>query len=170
MGGKGRSPRRHKGRRNDDEQAREQNESPQDPSVPEVAGAGMFRGGFGIRKDYRILEPGVFLSFSTENTEDVLCRGMKGGDSGLPSATVIAPGTDSEAVFRECVSYYGPLREGEIVSLRSGGGGGWGEPLKRDPERVLSDVRNGFISAEEAKRTYGIDVIEGQDGWRVDDA
>ena len=136
---------------------------------PEVAGAGMFRGGFGIRKDYRILESGIFLSFSTENTEDVLCRGMKGGNSGLPSAVVIAPGTDSEAVFNECVSYYGPLPEDEIVSLRSGGGGGWGDPRGRDPERVLGDVRNGFIGAEEARTHYGVTVIEDQDGWRVDE-
>ena len=93
---------------------------------------------------------------------------MKGGVSGLPSAVVIAPGTDGEAVFKECVSYYGPLPEGEIVSLRSGGGGGWGDPLRRDPERVLADVRNGFISIENAKAAYGVTVIEDQEGWRVD--
>jgi N-methylhydantoinase B len=49
-----------------------------------------------------------------------------------------------------------PLPPGSVVELRTGGGGGFGDPRERDPERVREDVRDGFVSKEAAKRDYGV--------------
>jgi N-methylhydantoinase B len=48
------------------------------------------------------------------------------------------------------------LKKGDIVSIRSGGGGGWGEPSQRDPELVLNDVKDGLITPRQAYETYKV--------------
>jgi N-methylhydantoinase B len=48
------------------------------------------------------------------------------------------------------------LKKGDLVSLRSGGGGGWGDPLDRDPELVRMDVKNEYISIKVAREVYGV--------------
>ena len=49
-----------------------------------------------------------------------------------------------------------------MVSLRSSGGGGWGDPLERDPEEVLADVRDGYLTPEAAEGDYGVVVTSGR--------
>ena len=49
-----------------------------------------------------------------------------------------------------------PLPSGSVVELRTGGGGGFGNPLERDPGRVQNDVRDGYVSLEAAERDYGV--------------
>jgi N-methylhydantoinase B len=53
-----------------------------------------------------------------------------------------------------------PLKIGDIVSIRSGGGGGWGYPLERNPKLVLMDYKNGLISTNLAKEKYGVIINE----------
>jgi N-methylhydantoinase B len=48
------------------------------------------------------------------------------------------------------------LKKDDVVSIRSGGGGGWGNPRERDPALVKRDILNGYITAEEARRIYGV--------------
>ena len=48
------------------------------------------------------------------------------------------------------------LREGDVVRIESAGGGGFGDPLERDPELVLRDVQDGLVSRDEAERAYGV--------------
>jgi N-methylhydantoinase B len=50
------------------------------------------------------------------------------------------------------------LKRGDLVSIRTGGGGGWGDPLERDPELVLWDVVNEYITPETAREVYGVVV------------
>jgi N-methylhydantoinase B len=54
-----------------------------------------------------------------------------------------------------------PIAAGEKVKIMTGGGGGWGPPSERDPEAVRRDVREGYVSAETARRDYGIEVTPG---------
>jgi N-methylhydantoinase B len=60
------------------------------------------------------------------------------------------------------------LKQGDIIRLETGGGGGWGHPFDREAGRVLADVRGGFVSRESAERDYG--VVLGADGRSVDEA
>ena len=59
-------------------------------------------------------------------------------------------------------------RRGDVVRWVLPGGGGWGDPLERDPRRVLRDVRNELVSPAAAERDYGVVVDTGR--WEVDDA
>ncbi len=136
--------------------------------LPSVAGAGTYRGGMGLRRDVRVLEPGTYLQAALENTEDALARGMAGGEDGQTSCIVAWPETDRETTLREKLSYFGPFAPGDIVSIRSGGGGGWGPAHARDPELVARDVYDGLLGVDEAAAIYGV-VLEQADGaWRVD--
>jgi N-methylhydantoinase B len=136
---------------------------------PEVAGPGRFRGGAGIRRDYRALEPGIYLQTANENTLDVLARGAHGGGDGEPSAVVLWPETDRERTLPERVSRFGPLEVGDVISLRTGGGGGWGSPFERDPNAVLEDVRDEKLTDADALAQYGVVLTRQADGaWTLD--
>jgi N-methylhydantoinase B len=138
--------------------------------LPSVAGAGTYRGGMGLQRDVRVLEAGTYLQAALENTEDPLARGMDGGEDGAASCIVAWPGTGRETTLREKLSYFGPFAAGDVVSFRSGGGGGWGPARGRDPKQVACDVRDGLLSAEAAESTYGV-ALEHKDGaWQVDRA
>ena len=60
------------------------------------------------------------------------------------------------------------VKRGDVVRIETGGGGGWGHPFDREPERVLADVRGGFVSRASAERDYG--VVLTADGRAVDEA
>jgi N-methylhydantoinase B len=128
-----------------------------------VAGPGKHRGGLGVRRDFEILEPGTLLQVVIDNTDDPLARGLHGGRDGAPSEVVVRPGTPEEQVVRWRASAIGPLGPGDIVSVRTGGGGGWGPPLERDPARVLEEVREGLLEPDLAGDLYGV-VVRSRDG------
>jgi N-methylhydantoinase B len=52
------------------------------------------------------------------------------------------------------------VKRGDIVRIETGGGGGWGHPFDREPERVAADVRNGFVSRRSAREDYGVVLTE----------
>jgi N-methylhydantoinase B len=138
--------------------------------LPGVAGDGTYRGGFGARRDYRILEGGTYMQSAIENTRDPLAKGDGGGTDGAPSVIVVRPGAANEAIVNERASFFGPFEAGDLVSVRSGGGGGWGPPLGRDPEQVARDVRDELLSREEARAVYGVALVESAGAWVVDRA
>ncbi len=132
--------------------------------LPEAGGHGTFRGGLGARRDYRVLEGGTYMQTAIENLGDPLARGVGGGTDGASSTIVINPGGAGETRVEERTSFYGPLAAGDLVSVRSGGGGGWGPPRGRDPERVLADVRDELLTVDEAREAYGVVLAPGERG------
>lgn len=60
------------------------------------------------------------------------------------------------------------LYKGDKVSLRSGGGGGWGNPAERDPNLVLNDVLNEYISVEDAEKIYKVKIKETNGIYEID--
>ncbi|MBM4424183.1 MAG: hydantoinase B/oxoprolinase family protein [Chloroflexi bacterium] len=123
----------------------------------EGAGKGKYRGGFGVIRDYEMLEDNILMQLMNENTL-YPPWGLFGGDQSGVSKAIVWEGTDHEQVLTRRISYFGPLHKGDRVSARTTGGGGWGDPKERDPELVKNDVLNGFLSAAEAEKIYGVKV------------
>lgn len=122
-------------------------------NLEDGVGHGRYRGGFGMRKDYRILADEANLVCSI-NRIKYPPWGVDGGDSGSCNhIVVIRDGKDIWDGGR--VSNF-ILKKNDIVSIRSGGGGGWGDPLERDPQLVLEDYMDGLIRLETANKSYGI--------------
>lgn len=122
-------------------------------NIEDGVGHGKFRGGFGMRKDYRILaDEGTFVT--SINRIVYPPAGVNGGEDGSCNHMVII--RDGKEIWDGGRIFNFPLRKGDIVSIRSGGGGGWGKPLDRDPQLVLEDYKNGLISVETAKEKYGV--------------
>ena len=126
------------------------------------AGPGRRRGGFGLRRDIRVRSETGLLSIASDKNV-VPPFGVMGGGSGAPNEfRVIRDGRELAPSETPGKVAGFPLRRGDVVSLRSSGGGGWGDPLDRDPEEVLADVRDGYLSEAAARRDYGVAVDSGQ--------
>ncbi len=118
-------------------------------------GAGTHRGGKGLIRDYRITAEEAYLT-TTFGRHKYLPWGMAGGQQGSRNYVQILHRDGRETVFGKTARYR--LLRGEVARLVTGTGGGWGPPLARAPARVADDVRNGYITAEQAERTYGVRV------------
>ena len=81
-------------------------------------------------------------------------RGLLGGQQGLLRKNMI----NGEAVHRKGQFI---LKPGDHIHLLEAGGGGFGEPTERAHDLVLSDVRNGFVSLDDAQRDYGVEISAG---------
>jgi len=136
--------------------------------APEMSGAGKFRGGKGVRKQYRMLESDCYIALVTENTKDPTAKGLNGGHDAKTGYFVINPGRADEQTYRRALSSIGPFGKDTTWRVVTGGGGGWGPPAARDPERVLHDVRNGFLEAAEAREIYGVQVAIHNGVWRIE--
>lgn len=133
--------------------------------VPDSGGAGEFRGGLGIRRVLEVTAPQITLSALFERMK-VKPWGLFGGGEGANSALLIRRkgmpdfrpfsdvfGTVSAAKFVNVT-----LEQGDEVLLQSPGGGGFGRPQDRAVERLLRDLKEGFVSPEAAWTRYGMDL------------
>lgn len=114
-------------------------------------GAGEHPGGLGVSRTYRFLAEASALTLIKKTKTRPW--GMAGGHTGENCHVILRPGTDQEQTTG---MVYEAMAPGEVLVNCSGGGGGWGNPLKRDPEKVLNDVRNAYISLTSAERDYGV--------------
>jgi N-methylhydantoinase B len=121
--------------------------------IKDSGGAGRFRGGLGIRREYLNLEDARFSIRSMKHI--IPPNGCAGGNTGRTGDIWINPDTDKAKRLPTRYADY-PLKAGDIFRLDSPGGGGHGDALARDPERVLADVREGVVSPEAAERDYGV--------------
>jgi N-methylhydantoinase B len=120
-------------------------------------GAGRTRGGLSMQRALRVLAQQGRYSLLSDGAV-VPAFGVLGGLSGVPVGSWI----DRDGVIEDFdtpgkVAGH-PLDEGSIVMVRSAGGGGYGDPLDRDAERVASDVREGYVSAKAARELYGLEL------------
>jgi N-methylhydantoinase B len=129
--------------------------------IPDSGGAGKFRGGLGFVREYELLDNDARFSLrSTKHT--VAPRGIDGGLEGKTGRCTLNPGTPAARVIPSRFSDH-TLHPGEIVRLETPGGGGLGDPLQRDPQRVLNDVRNGYVTQQKAREVYRVamDSVDG---------
>lgn len=127
------------------------------------AGAGKFRGGAPFYREYRFLESEAILQVRSDRRQHP-AFGLFGGQAGKPSMNIINPGTENRALPSKFTTV---IRKGDIFRHEIAGPGGWGDPLERDPWRVLRDVRNELVSLEAARHDYGV-VIDPR-AWNVDE-
>ena len=133
--------------------------------IVDSGGAGEFRGGLGIRREYLNLADARFSIRSMKHL--IPPNGCAGGGNGRRGDLWINP--DSPAAKRLPTRYADyPLRAGDIFRLDTPGGGGHGDPLTRDAERVLADVREGLVSREAAERDYGVVLEPAAHSWVID--
>jgi len=127
--------------------------------IMDSGGAGRFRGGLGIAREYLNLEDARFSIRSMKHV--IPPNGCAGGGTGRPGDIWINPGTAEAKRLPTRYADY-PLRKGDVFRLDTPGGGGHGDPATREPQRVLDDLAEGYISAEAAERQYG--VVRKDDG------
>jgi N-methylhydantoinase B len=132
--------------------------------VPDKAGAGKYRGGVPFRRDYRFLEhEGVLQVRSDRRTHRPF--GLYGGSPGQPSENYLNPDSENRELPGKFTMTIG---KGDVFRHVLAGAGGWGDPLERDPDAVLKDVRNELLSIGKAEADYGV-VIDAT-VWVVDRA
>ena len=128
-------------------------------------GAGKFRGGLGVRRSFEVLH-GPVRSCHRHDRSTSSPWGIFGGKPGARWRSCIErAGGEIEALHSKEVI---ELHTGDVLVRETGGGGGWGDPLERDPLRVVEDVLDRKVSREAARDEYG--VVLGRDGLSFDRA
>ena len=118
-------------------------------------GPGRFRGGLGYEKHVRMLRDAHFMSIADRSI--LSCWGVAGGRAGRPFSVTIDPGGPRERDV-DALADAEPVAAGEVIRIRTTGGGGWGDPLDRSVGDVLRDLRWGKVSIAGARADYGVVV------------
>jgi N-methylhydantoinase B len=113
-------------------------------------GAGEFRGGLNFVREYEMLEPAEIVYRADRSIE--LPAGIQGGMPGGPSRFVVNPGTADEQQMPSSARMTLPV--GTTFRVNGPGGGGYGDPEKRDAEALANDIAEGYVSEEAADKYY----------------
>ncbi len=123
-------------------------------------GAGRYRGGCGYEKQIRMLKDAHFMSIADRSI--LACWGVKGGHAGRSfEVTIDVGGPDERAVDALADAEF--VAAGQVIRIRTTGGGGWGDPLERPYVDVARDVAWGKVSIEGARDDYGVVVTRTDD-------
>lgn len=120
--------------------------------VQDSGGAGLYRGGLSIERQWRLLAGEAHLGIRSDR-RDHRPFGLQGGSPGAPSINILHHATEPE-VLRTMIST--TMTAGEYLYHQQAGGGGWGDPLQRDPAAIARDVRNEKVSRAAARDFYGV--------------
>jgi N-methylhydantoinase B len=115
-------------------------------------GAGKFRGGMGIMREFIVLEDDLTLTVGSDR-ENIKPWGVDGGSGGQNSENVLIHDGKEKRLSSKMTTR---IKKGDSYITVTPGGGGWGEPFERDPEKLLWDVSEGLISIERAESEYGV--------------
>jgi len=133
--------------------------------IRDSGGAGKFRGGLGILREYINLAEARFSIRSSKHV--IPPKGVAGGNDGRCGDLTINPDTaDAKHLPTRYADY--PLKAGNVFRLETPGGGGLGDPFERDPDSVLHDVAQGYVSPEKAATDYGVAVVSTAQDWALD--
>jgi N-methylhydantoinase B len=124
--------------------------------LTDSAGPGKWRGGVGVRKTSLMLKAEKTVISYICDRERAVVWGIEGGLPSIPHGlTLQRAGSDKEEWLGATFSDV-PIGEGDIFSRPTAGGGGFGDPLERDPALVLQDVIDDYVSIERAAMDYGV--------------
>jgi N-methylhydantoinase B len=119
----------------------------------DTGGPGRWRGGCGSRYEKETLVPARVHTYLVGVRYPM--PGVAGGRPGAPNKLTLRVGSGEEVVVEDTAEWV-PHEAGERIVYEFGGGGGWGDPLDRDPQAVLDDVLDEYVSVEGARRDYGV--------------
>lgn len=122
---------------------------------PDTGGVGEWRGGVGVRRDIRFTTAGHFLTITKKSKTPPWS--LEGGGRPDPTQFIFFPGTKAE---RRCGTWRADVEPGDRVTVLSAGGGGFGDPKRRDPERVQLDIEDGYVTRAAAADEYGYEPDE----------
>jgi N-methylhydantoinase B len=120
--------------------------------IQDAMGPGKFRGGAPFRREYKLLAEEAVLQVRSDR-RDFRPFGLYGGGPGRPSMNYLNPDHDPAPLPSKLTMN---MKKGDLFRHEVAGGGGWGDPLERDPALVLKDVLNDFVSARAAREDYGV--------------
>jgi N-methylhydantoinase B len=121
----------------------------------EDGGAGEFRGGKGVVLDYRITSEEAYLTYAASQTS-ARPWALAGGEEGSNNYAQIFRKDGSAERHHMCTQI--PVKKGELIRLTTGTGGGYGDPKNRDKNLLQQDLKNGYVTEEQALRDYALDA------------
>jgi N-methylhydantoinase B len=126
---------------------------------PDSGGAGRQRGGLGAEMVVQALSPFTL----TTRIDRMHCKpwGLDGGQDAMGNSIGIRTNGQWNDDLPNAKVFGVRIKKGDAYVMRSGGGGGFGTPLERDPDLVLADVRQGYVSPEAARTSYGVVIADG---------
>jgi N-methylhydantoinase B len=127
--------------------------------LTDTVAAGQYRGGAGVIFEFKCLTADAIVTARGMDRFRLRPYGRKGASAGTLGDTVLNPGTPDEKNIGKIDIL--KLQPGDIVRITAPGGGGFGDPLRRDATKVARDVADGFVSTEEAQKVYGVVVRNG---------
>lgn len=119
---------------------------------PDTGGPGKFRGGCGIERVWTLTSEKATLSVMAERNK-IQPWGLNGGHGGALGEFILVKADGSEEKLPSKVTI--EIHRGDTLIIRTPGGGGYGDPLERNHEKIREDVLNGLVSPEAAKKKYG---------------
>jgi N-methylhydantoinase B len=128
-------------------------------------GAGQWRGLCGSHYEKEVLVDAKVYTYVVGMKYPM--PGIAGGEPGEPNRMVIRYGSGDPFVVQHTADWV-PIGTGERIMYDYGGGGGWGDPLDRDPSAVLDDVLDEYVSVERAERDYGVVLTGSLEGLTLD--
>jgi N-methylhydantoinase B len=127
--------------------------------LTDSGGPGKWRGGCGVAKGGLLAAAERPVMSYCADRERSITWGIQGGLPSIPQGVILNPDSPEERHLGVVFSNV-PTRSGDSFTRPSAGGGGYGDPLERDPDRVLEDVIEGYVSVERARKDYGVVIRE----------
>jgi N-methylhydantoinase B len=122
--------------------------------IEDTGGPGRFRGGLSLLREFKLLADEAVLTVRTDRRKH-LPYGLQGGKSGTPAWNILNPGPNQRilpTLPMEAIL----LKKGDVFRIMTAGGGGYGDPLERDPVLVLEDVLDEKLTIDYVRREYGV--------------
>jgi N-methylhydantoinase B len=122
--------------------------------LPDTEGAGKWRGCLAVVRELRFLAEEGILQIRSDRRK-FLPYGLAGGEPGSPSNNILNPGSHQQTLPTKITM---PIKRGDLLRHNLAGGGGYGDPMQRDPVLVLEDVLDEKVSVQRAVDMYGVVV------------
>lgn len=134
----------------------------------DTGGAGKMRGGLGIERELEIMQDDVLYT-GLGDRHKFHPWGLEGGQEGAAGAfyrVAVADGSVTQ-MGHKTTSF--PMKKGDIIRVTTPGAGGYGNPMEREPDKVLQDVMEDKVSVEAAKELYGVVITSDGINYTVDE-